>query len=131
VRIVIDANILISGVFFRGKERDLLELWFSGKFNVICTEEIFEEYLEVLTRFTVKSGENKHQEITGIIAKNCLFIKNVYDEKYSRDPDDDKFINCAKSGGASYIVPGDKDLLVLKNIGDLKIITASNFLKSL
>ena len=47
------------------------------------------------------------------------------------DPDDDKFINCAKSGGASYIVSGDKDLLVLKNIGDLKIITASNFLKSL
>ena len=131
MRIVIDTNILISGVFFRGKERDLLELWFSGKFNVICTEEIFEEYLEVLTRFTVKSGENKHQEITGIIAKNCLFIKNVYDEKYSRDPDDDKFINCAKSGGASYIVSGDKDLLVLKNIGDLEIITASNFLKSL
>jgi putative PIN family toxin of toxin-antitoxin system len=129
VRIVLDTNILISGVFFRGKERDLLELWFSGKFDVICTEEIFEEYSEVLTRFTEKSGGNKHQKITDIIAKNCLFIKNVYNEKYSRDPDDDKFINCAISGGAKYIVSGDKDLLVLKKIGDLKIITASNFLK--
>ena len=129
MRIVLDTNILISGVFFRGKERDLLELWFSGKFDVICTEEIFEEYSEVLTRFTEKSGGNKHQKITDIIAKNCLFIKNVYNEKYSRDPDDDKFINCAISGGAKYIVSGDKDLLVLKKIGDLKIITASNFLK--
>ena len=129
MRIVFDTNILISGVFFRGKERDLLELWFSGKFDVICTEEIFEEYSEVLTRFTEKSGGNKHQKITDIIAKNCLFIKNVYNEKYSRDPDDDKFINCAISGGAKYIVSGDKDLLVLKKIGDLKIITASNFLK--
>ena len=122
MRIILDTNILISGVFFRGKERDLIELWFSGKFD---------EYSEVLTRFTEKSGENKHQEIAGIIAKNCLFIKNVYNEKYSRDPDDDKFVNCAKSGGASYIVSGDKDLLVLKKIGDLEIITASNFLKFL
>ncbi len=122
MRIILDTNILISGVFFRGKERDLIELWFSGKFD---------EYSEVLTRFTEKSGKNKHQEIAGIIAKNCLFIKNVYNEKYSRDSDDDKFINCAKSGGASYIVSGDKDLLVLKKIGDLEIITASNFLKFL
>ena len=129
MRIVLDTNILISGVFFRGKERDLLELWFSGKFDVICTEEIFEEYSEVLTRFTEKSSENKHQKITSIIAKNCLFIKNVYNEKYSRDSDDDKFINCAISGGAKYIVSGDKDLLVLKNIDALEIITAANFLK--
>ena len=130
MRIVLDTNILISGVFFRGKERDLLKLWFSGKFDVICTEEIFEEYSEVLTRFTEKSGGNKHQKITNIIAKNCLFVKNVYNEKYSRDPDDDKFINCAVSGGAKHIVSGDKDLLVLKKIGDLEIITATNFLKS-
>ena len=130
MRIVLDTNILISGVFFRGKERDLLELWFSGKFDVICTEEIFEEYSEVLTRFTEKSGGNKHKEIAGIIAKNCLFIKNIYAEKYSRDSDDDKFINCALSGGAKYIVSGDKDLLVLKKIGGLEIITAANFLKS-
>ena len=60
MRIVLGTNILISGVFFRGKERDLLELWFSGKFDVTCTEEIFEEYSEALTRFTKKSGENKH-----------------------------------------------------------------------
>ena len=128
MRIVLDTNILISGIFFRGKERDLLELWFRGKFDVICTEEIFEEYSEVLTRFIEKNGGNKHQKIISIIAKNCLFIKNVYNEKYSRDPDDDKFVNCAKSAGASYIVSGDKDLLVLKKIGDLEIITTSNFL---
>ena len=130
MRIVLDTNILISGVFFRGKERNLLEIWFSGKFDVICTEEIFEEYSEVLTRFAKKSSGNKHQKITDIIAKNCLFIKNVYNEKYSRDPKDDKFINCAISGGEKYIVSGDKDLLVLKKIGGLEIITAPNFLKS-
>jgi putative PIN family toxin of toxin-antitoxin system len=129
VRIVIDTNILISGIFFKGKERDVLELWFNGKFDVICTEEIFEEYSEVIMRFTKKSGGNEHKKITGIIAKNCLFIKNVYKEKYSRDSDDDKFINCAISGGSSYIVSGDKDLLVLKKIAGIEIITASDFLK--
>jgi len=129
VRIVIDTNILISGIFFKGKERDIIELWFNGKFDVVCTEEIFEEYSEVITRFAEKSGGNKHKEIIGIIAKNCIFIKNVYSEKYSRDPDDDKFINCGMSGGVPYIVSGDKDLLILKKIAGIEIITASDLLK--
>ena len=129
MRIVIDTDILIPGIFFHGKERKVLELWFNGKFDVICTEEIFEEYSDVTMRFAEKSGGNKHEEIIGIIAKNCIFIKNVYNEKYSRDPDDDKFINCAMSGGAPYIVSGDKDLLVLKKIGDIEIIMVSDFLK--
>jgi len=129
VRIAIDTNVLISGIFFKGKERDVLELWFNGKFDVICTEEIFEEYSEVIMRFTKKLGENKYEKVIDIIAKNCIFIKNTYNEKYSRDSDDDKFINCAMSGGAAYIVSGDKDLLVLKNINGLEIITASDLLK--
>lgn len=45
----------------------------------------------------------------------------------SRDPDDDKFIGCAKDGKALYIVSGDKDLLVLEKYEDIEIITANEF----
>ena len=44
-----------------------------------------------------------------------------------RDPDDNKFLGCAKDSGALYIVSGDKDLLVLKKFEKTKIITAREF----
>ena len=45
----------------------------------------------------------------------------------SRDPDDDKFLGCAKDAKALYIVSGDKDLLVLKQFENIEIITAREF----
>ena len=45
----------------------------------------------------------------------------------SRDPDDDKFLGCAKAAKALYIVSGDKDLLVLEKFEEIEIITAKEF----
>ena len=60
---------------------------------------------------------------------NLEFIENRYNNSYSRDPDDDKFINCARSGEVEYIVSGDKDLLVLEEIGRIKIVEVGDFLE--
>ena len=54
-------------------------------------------------------------------------IKPKIHVKISRDPDDDKFIECAKDAGALYIVSGDKDLLVIKQYENIRIITAKDF----
>ena len=44
-----------------------------------------------------------------------------------KDPDDDKFINCAIDSKSLYIVSGDNDLLVLGEYNNIKIITATQF----
>jgi len=46
-------------------------------------------------------------------------------------PDDDKFINCARSGGIKYIVSGDKDLLILDSIGGIQIVEVAYFLNTI
>ena len=51
-------------------------------------------------------------------------IQAVYD-----DPDDDKFIECAVSGNADYIISGDQHLLQLKEYSGIKILNASEFLE--
>jgi len=82
MKIVIDTNVVISGTFFGGYPRTII--------NAVLIEP---------------------QSIIHI----------------SRDPDDDKFISCAKDSQALYIVSGDKDLLVLKCYDNIQIITASEF----
>ena len=128
MRIVVDTNIIISGIFFGGRPRDLLQKCFSGTLQMVCTEEIFIEYSETIERFTKKSGRNIGKETIPLLVENLEFIENRYSESYSRDPDDDKFINCARSGGIQYIVSGDKDLLVLEEIEKIRIVEVAAFL---
>jgi len=128
MRIVVDTNILISGIFFGGKPRELLQMCFSGKLQMVCTEEIFIEYMKTIDRLTEKTGKNVRTEIEPILIENLEFIENSNFGSYSRDPDDDKFINCAISGEIQNIISGDKDLLVLKKIKEIEIITAAEFL---
>jgi predicted nucleic acid-binding protein len=45
-----------------------------------------------------------------------------------RDPNDDKYIECAIAAGAGYIISGDRDLLVLKEYGGVKIVNARDYL---
>jgi uncharacterized protein len=49
----------------------------------------------------------------------------------SVDPDDDKFIDCAVSGGADFIVSGDAHLLDLKSVLNVKIIKPNIFFELL
>jgi predicted nucleic acid-binding protein len=44
------------------------------------------------------------------------------------DPDDDKFLECALVGGASYIVSSDHHLRDLKEYEGIKIISVQEFL---
>jgi len=128
MKIVIDTNVIVSGIFFNGKPRELLRECFNGKYEIICTEEIFREYVETIEKLTERYKQKAREEIIPILLNNVTIIENVYDGKYSRDPDDDKFINCAKSSGAKYVITGDKDLLILEEVEGIKLLTVADFL---
>ena len=129
MKIVVDTNVIVSGIFFNGKPRELLRECFNGKYEIICTKEIFLEYVETIEKLAKRYKQRVREEIIPILLDNVTIIENVDDGKYSRDPDDDKFINCAKSSGAKYIITGDNDLLVLEKIGDIRLLTVADFLK--
>ncbi len=131
MRIVVDTNIIISGIFFGEKPRDLLQKCFSGTLQMVCSEDIFIEYKEIIERLTIKTGRNIGREIEPLLIANLEFIENRYSDSYSRDPDDDKFINCARSGGIEYIISGDEDLLVLKEVERIKIVGVAEFLENM
>lgn len=128
MKIVIDTNIIISGIFFGGKPRELLSQWFSGRCTVICTEDILREYIRTIEKLTAKTNHLVSESIVTTIVENLEMIENIIFDSYSRDPDDDKFINCAISGNAQYIVTGDKDLIVLDQIAGIEIIEICDFL---
>jgi putative PIN family toxin of toxin-antitoxin system len=46
-----------------------------------------------------------------------------------RDPDDDKFLECAERARADLLITGDKDLLTLRTHGRTRILTPATYLK--
>jgi predicted nucleic acid-binding protein len=46
--VVIDTNVLVSGIFWKGKPYQVIESWEQGAFKLLASPEILEEYRRVL-----------------------------------------------------------------------------------
>lgn len=125
--VVIDTNIFVSGIFWSGTPYELLKLWVANKFQVVFTPETLNECFKVLKEI----GKDKDPTLAGewilFISKNSQLVDKVSNLVLCRDKDDDKFINCAISGKAEFIISGDKDLTDLKEVNGVKIIKPKQF----
>lgn len=127
MRILIDTNIVISGLFFHGLPNQLLSELNFEKFNVCINDEIFDEYRTQIDKKVLKPKYRLDRELRQKFFSSLQSFKKVSDLKVCRDPKDDKFINCAIDAKAIYIVSGDNDLLTLKNFAGVEIVTAQEF----
>ena len=127
MRILIDTNILISGLYFHGLPKKLLREIDLEKFNICVNEEIISEYTDKIDNKFSKSKYILDKDLREKIFSSFKNFNKVSDLKICRDPDDDKFINCAIDAKAIYIVSGDNDLLTIKNFAGIEIVTAREF----
>jgi putative PIN family toxin of toxin-antitoxin system len=131
IRVVLDTNVLISALLFKGELSRIVGLWEKGKIVPVISKETFSELRTVLEypKFSLSRAE-----IDSLIEHEILlFFEVVNVSKHvkgaCRDPGDDKFISCALSANADCIVTGDKDLSDLRKYQSIKIIHASDFIK--
>jgi putative PIN family toxin of toxin-antitoxin system len=130
VRVVLDTNVLISALLFKGELSKIVGFWQEGRIIPIISKETFDELRSVLEypKFFLS-----HSEIRSLIEREILpFFEVVNVSKHvkgaCRDPGDDMFISSAISANADTIVTGDKDLFDLKKYRSIRIIRASDFI---
>ena len=130
-RVVLDTNILVSALLFRGAVSGLAGLWKKGEIVPLISQATFKEFRDVLAypKFSLTEKERRT-----IIEDEILPFFEVIEvqEEISgscRDPEDDKFLACAISASADYIISGDKDLCDMRIYKSTRIIKASEFLK--
>lgn len=127
MKIVVDTNVVISGLFFGGKPGEVVSAIVNSKVKACATTEIIDEYSEIIERMFSKKRGKIDVGLLLPLLNSFEIIKRKSHIKVSRDPDDDKFIECAKDGKALYIVSGDDDLLEIKEYKNIKIITVKEF----
>ena len=128
MKIVIDTNVVASALLFGGKPRQLLHLAVQEKVKACVSEQIVNEYKEIIERLSKKYPNKKTRGVTfsDFIAATDFVIPS---RKITacRDSGDDKFIECAVEAKSLYIVSGDNDLLTLKEVEGVEIITVAEF----
>lgn len=129
--VVLDTNVVMSGIFWSGPPYEILKAWHAKKFKIAVSLEIIEEYRRVGQELGQKFPQIQVNDLIDLIAFNSdIYSVNLPTEPICRDPDDDKFLICGLAAKASHIVTGDKALLELNGYGGMKIVKPGPFAKT-
>ena len=130
MKIIIDTNILVSAAVADGKPEQVINSIIHHKgYDWIVSDEILEEYLEVLSRPKLKLSETKKLAWVNLI-KSSTKLKYIagFDKiDFPRDPKDAKFLALAMATNADFLITGDKDFSEVQNLGGTMIISVSSF----
>jgi len=127
--VVLDTNIFISAILYKGTPLKILELCIlKNQIEIAISPELL---AELIGKLKYKFGIKSHtiENLKSGLESNMINVLPEYTTKICRDSSDNKIIDLAIYAGAGFIVTGDKDLLELKVYKGIKILTPSEFLK--
>ncbi|MDO8413543.1 MAG: putative toxin-antitoxin system toxin component, PIN family [Gallionellaceae bacterium] len=134
MRIVIDTNVLLSGLLWHGTPHTLFNQVRAGTVELVMSQALLEEFAETITRRkfaailqrTTRTPERILNELQALAE---MVVAPPLPQPVCRDPDDDAVLACALVAQADLIVSGDADLLVLKQFQGMPIVTAAQAVK--
>ena len=136
MRIVLDTNIVISGLIWRGAPHQVMLALSDDKFTAYTSYSMVSELTRKLLgtklgRELIKRDISAQQLVMSYTAL-CEIVSPVpLAQPICRDPDDDAVLACAKAAHADLIVSGDQDLLVLQAFEGIQIVTVAQALERL
>jgi putative PIN family toxin of toxin-antitoxin system len=137
MQVVLDANVLVSAVISsRGAPAQILRLWEEERFDVLVSQPILEELERVLHYPRIQQRYDLPEEDVASFLRfmrSGAIIVEPSDKVtvIERDPSDNRYLECAVAGGASYIVSGDQHLLQLGEFRGIVILPPAGFLVAL
>jgi putative PIN family toxin of toxin-antitoxin system len=127
IKVVLDTNVIISAIGFGGKPRIILELVLTKNIQAISSNVLLAELEDVIyKKFPLLTPE--FEIINKQLRKNFKIVKPKKSVHILKDEPDNRVLEAAFESRSQYIVTGDKELLELESFGNIKIISAAEFL---
>ena len=128
MRLILDTNLWIS-FLISSKYEKLDELLFIQKCKLLFSQELLEEFVTVAKRPKLRKfiSRDELEDLLDTIDEVAEFVNVTSEISECLDPKDNFLLSLAVVGKADYLLTGDKDLLVLKDIGNTEIKTISEF----
>lgn len=130
MKVILDTNVFISGIFFSGPPSQILKAWENQSFQILLSQHILAEYQRVAETLSSKYPSIDILPIIELIIIHGTFVDTRgFDISVCEDPDDDKFLECALASKCKTIISGDKHLLKLTGYEDIVVLSPRNFVE--
>jgi uncharacterized protein len=130
MRIVLDTNVFISGIFFTGPPSQILKAWRDGKVQLLVSPSILDEYQGIGVELALQFRDVDLRPFWDLLTIQAeIVLAPTLPQIIHDDPSDDKFLEAAIAGNASYIISGDKHLLKLSEFQGIQILKPKDFVQ--
>jgi uncharacterized protein len=127
-RVIVDTNILVYAALSGRKPEEVINfIVASSDYQWILSQSILDEYIQVLNRPKLKLNLPQKQRWLNLVSHATILIDVSPKVDFPRDQKDAKFIECAISSKADFLITGDRDFDEIKQIGNTLIISVSLF----
>jgi uncharacterized protein len=132
VKVVLDTNVLVSALVFPGGvPEQVYRLAIEGDFTLVASPPLLAELGRVLTEKFGWQDDYVRAALAQIVRIGEIVEPVDRVNVIVDDPDDDRVLEAARTGGAGFIVSGDRHLLGLSRWGEVAILSPAEFLAAL
>lgn len=131
-KIVLDTNVIVSAFGWRGAPHEIFKQCISGQLTFFLSPPLLSEIKRVLAYPKFNFNQDEIDEFISIVIETAEIVESrIVIDFISKDPSDNRLLECAVTADCNYIISGDKHLLELKEFGDIRILSPDEFLKLL
>ncbi len=131
-RVVIDSNVIISGLLFGGPPARIMECALRGRIACFTSLPILDEVREVLQRPKFGLSPDQALSLVEDLHDLCVIVSPTRRIRaVDADPDDNAILECAVSADAELVISGDSHLLDLERWRHIRILSPSDALKEI
>jgi uncharacterized protein len=124
LRIVYDTNVIVSAVLKPGSIPDsLVALALEGRIRLFLTQEILEEYKDVLKRPVFGFDPSAVNAFLNDLEKASVMVYQTRRVTSALDEPDNRFLECAEEAKAHYLVTGNKKHFPFPELKGTKIVS--------
>lgn len=132
--VVLDTNVIISALLSpTGPPAGIIDHWEVGQFDVVTSPSLLGELERALQYPRVRKYLKRSPEEVARFTQSFRRAASVVEPQFTLhviedDPADNRVLECAVAGGASYIVTGNNHLLKIKSYREIVILKPAGFL---
>ena len=109
-----------------------MQAWHKGKFKLVVSPEILDEYSRVGEALAERFPALDIRPIFELVTVNAELVSAAdAAEPICDDPDDDKFFLCAISAACEVIVSGDRHLLARSGYAGIQVLKPRDFVDNI
>ena len=129
MRIIVDTNVLMSGIFFGGPPKQIIRACIERKHRTVISHDILQEYLDVAQDMMLQYPKtNAISAVEAIASISEMTFSLALIKQISNDPDDDIFLAAALAAKVPCIISGDKHLKSLNGWAGITILSPRSFI---